>query len=351
MKVLILRSKRLADSKLRDDYAQVFDTAYADRVIDNLVDDEGFCDSCGPDCVNCRVDYQRKFAGEIAGVLDLPAVLPHLLETPGDLVPSDIPPHDILMAIGVHEQILVAMLERLAGGCTRGVVVPLEAPDWISQSAKSRAEEICADAGIELSMPKPFCDFAPPAGSILDEFRRKFCIGKPEIQLIVKNDKIEKANVIVSAACGATYCVARWLTGRGVDEDLKFEVIARRLQSFPCTASMSWDDELGDTVMHVAGKAHYEILEQLGHKSENEPEMIVSPIGVMVHKPLSARENIQNIAQASEAILERLATEGSVSLESLRTQRRITPAAAYTAVLILTQQGKIRTEGDLIFPA
>ncbi len=350
MKVLILRSKRLAETSTRDAFSQEFDTIYSERVIGNIVGEKDFCSACGPDCVNCRQDLERKFAGDIAAVIDLPAVLPHLLETPGDYVPSDIPPHDILMAIGVHEQILLAMLERLAGGPTRGVVVPLEAPDWISQSAISRAEEICRHSGIELSLPKPFCDFDPPPGSVLDEFRRTFCIGKPEVELSVRDGRIEKAHVNVSAACGATYYIARWLTGKRVDDDLKYDVIARRLHSYPCTASMKWDNELGDTVMHVAGKAHYEILRQLGQESEDDPEMIASPIGVMVHKPLSARENIQNIEQATEAILKQLATDGSVSLESLRTQRRITPAAAYTAVLILTQQGKIRTEGDLILP-
>ena len=351
MKVLILRSRRLPNGEPPDAYAQEFDTAYAERVIANLVGEEDFCSSCGPDCVNCRRDYDRRFAGNIAAVIDLPAVLGHLLETPGDFVPDKIPPHDILLAIGVHEQILLALLERLAGGPTRGVVVPLEAPDWISPSAKNQAEEICRDAGIEISLPKPFCDFAPPPGSVLDEFRRKFCIGKPEVELSVQNGSIEKAHVKVSAACGATYYIARWMTGKRVDDDLKYDVIARRLHSYPCTASMKWDNELGDTVMHVAGKAHYEILRQLGDESEHEPEMIASPIGVMVHKPLADRENIRNIEQATEAILERLATDGSVSLESLRTQRKISPAAAYTAVLILTQQGRVRTEGNMIVPA
>ncbi len=68
MKVLILRSRRLPDSAPPDAYAQEFDTAFAERVIANLVGTDDFCSSCGPDCVNCRQGYDRKFSSDIAAV-------------------------------------------------------------------------------------------------------------------------------------------------------------------------------------------------------------------------------------------------------------------------------------------
>ena len=353
MRILILRSRRYTGGQEKDDYTQRFGGVYAEKVIGNLIGEEGFCASCGPDCTACRKAYDRGFRDNIAGVISLPGVLPYLLEKPETHVPRDVPKHEILLAVNVHEQILIELLRRLEGCGTRGVVVPVEAGDWISGSGRAEAEAICRGAGIEIAFPKPFCDFDPPAGSVLADFRREFHVGKPHVELTVAGGTIERAHVHVSAACGATYYVARWLEGRRVDDDLKYEVVAKRMHSYPCTASMKWDDELGDTILHVAGEAHYEILAPLagqagGEPTRDEPEMVMSPVGLMLAKPVPVHENVQNVERAKEAILEDLAVGRAVSLESLRSNRRITPAAAYTALLLLKQAGKVRTEGGRI---
>ena len=245
------------------------------------------------------------------------------------------------------------MLKRCEPWGTRGVVVPIESGDWVSGSARSQAGEICRRLGVEVAFPKPFCDFDPQPGSVLAEFRRQFHVGKPEVTLTVADGRIQRAYVEVSAACGATYYVARWLEGRRVDDDLKYEVVARRMHSYPCTASMKWDDELGDTILHVAGKAHDAILAPLLPRpdTEAEPGMVMSPVGLMLPKPVAARENVQNIERAKQAILEELAGSGAVSLQSLRRRRKISPAAAYSALLLLEQEGKVRTEGGMILEA
>jgi len=349
MRILILRSERGASGrKPTDAYTQEFGAAYAEKVIGNLIGEKGFCTACGPDCNDCRQAYHRRLGDRIAAVLSFPAVLPYLIEAPRRYVPREMPPHEILLAVNIHEQILLEVLKRCGGLGTRGVVVPLEAADWVSGSARAEAEAICGRDGIEMAFPKPFCSFDPPAGSVLAEFRRRFCIGKPRVALTVRNGRIERTHVEVSAACGATYYVARWLAGKRVDDDLKYEVVAKRMHSYPCTASMKWDEELGDTPLHVAGQAHYEILAPLTPESREGPEMVMSPLGRMLPKPVSARENVQNVERAKDAILEDLAIKGTVSLRSLRQRRRITPAAAYSAVLLLKQEGKIRTEGKKI---
>ena len=350
MNVLILRSaKRETQRRPDDPYAQVFDSAYAARVVGNLIGEKGFCSSCGPDCNACRQPYNRTYAENIAAIIDLPAVLGHLLEDPGRHVPQDIPPHDVLLAIDIHEQIMVEMVRRCAGRPARGVVVPLEAPDSVSGAARAQARRICADRGVEIAFPKPFCDFNPPAGGVLDEFRRRFHIGRPAVELTVKDGRIEKAHVEVSAACGATYYVARWLQGRRVDEDLKYEVVAKRMHSFPCTASMKWDDELGDTVMHVASRAHDEILAPLqGRDDPRGPSMIRSPLGTMVVAPARPGENVENVDRIREAILEALARENTVSLRGLMAKSRVTSAALSSALLGLKREGRIHVQGDSV---
>ena len=353
MKILILRSRPLAPGgEPKDPYTQEFRSRFADRVIGNLKGPKGFCTSCGPDCIQCREGYNRRFAPDIAAVIELPAVLPYLLEKPAEHVPADIPPHDVALAINIHEQVLIEFLKRSAEFGTRGVVVPMESPDWVSGAAREQARQICARIGVEVDFPKPFCDFAPAADSFLAEFRTRFHIGKPDVKLTVKDRIIEKAHVRVSAACGATYFVARWLAGRSVDDDLKYDVVARMMHSYPCTASMAWDDELGDTVMHVASQAHYEILTPLGAEDRDDGmEMVPSPVGGMIPKPVPVRENIENIERAKEAILEDLVRHGGASLRDLGKRRGISPAAMNSALLLLKQVGKIRIEGDRIVEA
>ena len=350
MRILILRSRTHPKAERpADAYTQEFSSAFAERVIGNLTGDEGFCTSCGPDCISCRKPYNRRFGREIAGVIALPAVLPYLLEDPGRYVPPDIPRHEIILAVNIHEQMLIEILKRCARRGTRSLVVPVEASDWLSGAARAQVLAICRQSGIEVSFPKPFCSFDPPAGGLLAEFRRRFHIGKPQVELRIKNDRIEEAYVHVSAACGATYYVARWLAGRRIDDDLRHEVIAKRMHSYPCTASMKWDDEIGDTIMHVASQAHYEILAPLdGRVQDDGPEMVASPVGGMIPKPVPPKENIENIEKAKEAILEDLAGGAEVSLASLRKKRKLSPAATHSALLILKQEGKIRTRGGRI---
>jgi len=349
MKVLILRSRRRTHSERpTDPYAQEFRSHFADKVIGNLSGERTFCSACGPDCRACREKYGREFRDHIAGVIAFPAILPYLLERPAEHVPRDIPPHDILLAINIHEQILVEVLKRCAEEETRGVVVPLEAPGWVSGSAHEKAAEVCGRADIEIAFPKPFCSFDPPSGGILAEFRERFHIGKPRVELHVRDGRIETAHVEVSAACGATYYVARWLEGRRIDEDLRHEVIAKRMHSYPCTASMKWDDELGDTSLHVANHAHDEILAPLGIHPGDEPGMVMSPVGRMVPRPAPLRENLENVERARRAVLDALEEGGCVTLQTLRRNRRIAPAAMNTALLLLKQEGKIRTEGGAI---
>ena len=352
MNLLIIRSGPLAGGRRTDEaYTQEFRSTYAERVIGNLVDESCFCTACGPECNACRKDYGRHFGRDIAAVIDLPPVLPYLLENAAEHVPDSVPRHDVLLAINVHEQVLLEFVKLCGRWGTRGLIVPLEAPDWVSAAARRQARHVCSQAGVEIDFPKPFCAFDPPAGSLLDRFRRRFCIGKPLVELTIGEGVIDKAHVHVSAACGATYYVARWLVGKCVDDDLRYEVIAKRMHSYPCTASMKWDEELGDTAMHVASQAHYEILTPLAARARDEsPEMVASPLGGLIRRPVKPRENIENIERAKEVILGQLACRGAVSLRNLRKNRHITPAAMNSALLLLKQSGKIRTQGDSILP-
>jgi len=350
MKTLVFRCERAkGDTPPKDDYSQQFDSAYAEKVVGNLIGADEFCTACGPDCIFCRRPYSRRFAEKIAGVIRFPAVLPYVLEHPEQYVPQEeIPAHDILLAVNIHEQILIECIRRCKDWGTRGVVVPIEQPGWVSGAAMAEAEKVCAREKIEIAFPKPFCSLRPPKGSLLARFRREFHMGLPEVDLIVERGKITAADVKVSAPCGATYYVARRLVGKSLEDDLKYDVVARRLHSYPCTGSMAWDDEIGDTIMHVAGQAHYTILAPLGEDVHEEPDAVISPLGKALPRPVPVSENIRNIESAKEAILKVLETAESVSLETLRSAEKLTPAALSSAVLILRKAGRIKVQGTRI---
>ncbi len=352
MKIVILRSVRPdVEETPEGDYLQEFDTRYAERVIGNLRGNTDFCTACGPDCSFCREPYKRTFGRDIAAVIDFPGVLPYVLEHPAEYVPRNVPPHDVLLIINIHEQVLLEILMKCRSWGTRGVVVPLEAPGWVCGATKAQAFKICGAENVEISFPKPFCSFNPPRGGVLAEFRSHFHIGFPDVELTVKDGRIAKAHVNVSAACGATYYIARWLVGRRLDEDIKIDVISRRMHSYPCTASMEWDNEIADTPLHIAGKAHYEILSSVKQRARAESQTVISPLGTAVQKPVPVYENLRKIENAKEYILNELQDHSLVTLDDLRKAKKITPAAMNSALLILKKEGKILVEGAKIFTA
>jgi DNA-binding IscR family transcriptional regulator len=79
--------------------------------------------------------------------------------------------------------------------------------------------------------------------------------------------------------------------------------------------------------------------------------MVMSPVGHMLLKPVPARENIQKIERAKQAILAALDASEAVALRHLARRADISPAALSSAVLLLKQAGAIRTEGGRIVRA
>ncbi|MBM4143588.1 MAG: hypothetical protein FJ225_08375 [Lentisphaerae bacterium] len=350
MKALILCSGGRARRRKDVRYIQKLDTRFARRVLVNLRGEPGACASCGPDCNLCRERYAGRFGRDIAGAVEFPAVLPYLLENPRALLPREVPPHDVILAVAIHEQILLEAARTCGRWGTRGIVVPLEAPDWISGAARAEIHRVCERQGVEVAFPKPFCAFMPPRGSVLARFREHFHVGRPDVKLTIEKGAITDAEVRVSAACGATYAVARWLAGRKLSENLEIEVISKRWHAFPCTASMERDPELDDeTPLHVAGQAHYAILAPYKQTVAGlESPLVTSPLGKLVQRPIPPAENLARIDEAKAFVLDSLAETGSVTLRELRQSRRVSPAALNSALLILKREGRIRSDGARI---
>ena len=266
MKILVIKSVRTAGNGRPDlqmgPYTVTSDTAYAGRFLSHFTGREGYCHACGDGCRSCREGYDLDYSGSIAGILEVPATLPAMVDDPHEFLPRAVPDHDILIAVGVNEEILTAFMERYP--IARGVVVPVEGSSWISPYARGAISTLCEKNGIEYAFPKPFCSF-DPGTELLKAFRSEFRIGKPDIEFDIQEGVIKGARVRCSAPCGATYFTARRLEGRRIDEDLTF-VIDSALSAYPCTADRAVDREYRDSITHQAVKIQRCVLEQIGIK-------------------------------------------------------------------------------------
>lgn len=256
MKILILRS--VSGGEKPGPYTIRMDTAYASRVMGHLSDSGEYCSACGSKCRKCRSEYPLDLSDSIAGILNFPSVLPELLDEPEEYLPVSVPDHDILLAVGIHEQILLAFADHFP--VSKAIIVPQERSDWLSPYAIEQLERLGEKYGIEMSTPKPFCSFDPKQG-ILKDFKDEFRIGKPEFDMSVKDGMIRTIQVLSSAPCGATYYVARHLQGLALDKDmiLKADML---LSAYPCTADHAIDREFNDSITHEAVKIQAGVLEK-----------------------------------------------------------------------------------------
>lgn len=257
MRLLLVCSQPKNPAQRPGAFQKVFDSAWADRFLMHLRNGRDLCTGCADQCVHCCDWRIGDHKADLAGVIRFPSILPELLDDPDDYLPAELPPHDVLVAIEIHEELLMELpkLSARAGG--KAMIVPLEAPDWVSRWAAGQVRQNARQAGLEIAIPKPFCSLSPGIGPTLDAFIAYFHIGRPVIEIEAFDGRILKATARLSAPCGNSHFVAHSLQGYPLNEALQFEV-CRYWHSYPCTASMKHDSELGDTILHKGGQIHIE---------------------------------------------------------------------------------------------
>ncbi|MDW7732205.1 MAG: DUF166 family protein, partial [Methanolobus sp.] len=106
--------------------------------------------------------------------------------------------------------------------------------------------------GIECECPKPFCALEITGKDSIDKFV-KLGFGKPLLRIDRNpgNRIFTYVKVLRDAPCGSTWFVAKKLKWSDV-KDYK-EIISGAHHSYPCTASMEKDPQIGDTILHEAG--------------------------------------------------------------------------------------------------
>lgn len=267
MKMLVLQGGG-EGLDIQREFARDFDNHYADRFIRHIVDDDTLCTGCGKQCDHCRWNFDLDFSANIE-VVQTPKTLPYFIDEPGNVLKLPLPPHDVLVAINIHEDILLSLPELSKASKGQAIIVPLEHPEWITRWARDEILKKCKELGLESAFPKPFCSMEKGHGPVIDRFIEEFKIGRPSLRIEMDNDRvITSAEVDICAPCGNTYFVAKNLIGKKADEKIN-EWVAKYWHSFPCVASMKMDSELGDTILHKGGYIHYETVGEAIEKADS----------------------------------------------------------------------------------
>lgn len=230
---------------------------FGERIIGNLVNHSSFCTSCAEACTYCK-EGEYEFADRIRGIfkLPVPSLLPAFIEgSASEYLPKEIPNADIAIVSDIHTDLLLELPRILkdSGSRIRAIIVPQERPAPI---ARPQIEDVCASEGIEIAFPKPFCDLQPRNDQpFIKEFADEFKIGRPKVRVEVdKRGRIRYVHVLRSAPCGSTWFVAKQLALVDIKNKRElYERISVSHHSYPCTASMEKDREIGDTILHKAG--------------------------------------------------------------------------------------------------
>jgi len=252
--------------------AFLYNGAFGRKVLSHLRDVEKFCNGCS-DCVECRRQYDLNYSRDIALVWEQPDSLPVMLEDdPAGLLPavSAFQGLHTVLAIKLHQDILLSLPELAAQAGVKALVVPLEDPFWLQGGARRQVEQKAKSAGLEIVFPKPFCSLREnESHPEVNKFMRYFRLGYPRFSARKKDGVIQEARVLQSPPCGAAYYVARNLAGVPDDENLP-ETVGLRWHAYPCIGSMKMDRELKDTILHVAGYLHREAVAEATKIAESK---------------------------------------------------------------------------------
>ncbi|KAF5431873.1 hypothetical protein C5S39_04865 [Candidatus Methanophagaceae archaeon] len=246
------------------DLVVLYSGEFGERVIGNFINYSTFCISCADACTHCK-EAKYGFADRINGLFKLPepSMLPEFIEdSAGEYLPQEIPDADIAIVSEIHNDLLLELPPILKDSGIKAMIVPQESAARI---ARPQVEEICGREGIEVVFPKPFCDLQPQDDKpVIRSFIAEFGIGIPEIRVEMdRRGRIVHVDVLRSAPCGSTWFVAKQLEGVEVENKLElYDRISESHHSYPCTASMEKDREIGDTILHRAGYLIREAVEK-----------------------------------------------------------------------------------------
>ena len=246
-----------------------FQDPVAEQFIGNILNYNKFCTSCDPYCDDCRLDFGNH-ANNILGVHKFQENLPDIIEEPEKYLPSTIPEVDMFLVLGIHPDLLTGLPQLAQEFGVKGMIVPVESGKWVPFGLQKQVEAELADYNIQSAFPRPFCSLDKTGQRYIDEFIDFFKIGKPIVELDIRNNKFKGGRVIHTSPCGCMFYVVRQLIRFEETLDKMEEKISKYHHSYPCNASMNVDPVLKDTTLHIGGYIHrYAIYDAVWRSKSN----------------------------------------------------------------------------------
>lgn len=168
-----------------------------------------------------------------------------------DFLPPSLPGGDLLLML--QEDPVVAemapYLAEMAG--VKAVLAPIENKAYLPSGLARQIKKKLAERDIAMVHPLVFCALAEEdsANPYIQAFARHF--GRPKVEIALDKDKIAEVKVLRDAPCGNTRYVAKNLVGVHVKDAVEKAGLLHH--AYPCVATMTHDQEIGDTLMHQAG--------------------------------------------------------------------------------------------------
>jgi len=243
------------------------------KVIQNLINPSNFCVSCGELCNHCR-QVRKSYANLLVGIHEFPEDLPPFIEEPSQFMPPKLPECDLILAIGIHPDLLIALPEVVQKTGAKAVIAPAEdskkTPAGVLEQLRKELEAM----DVEFEAPKPFCALEKTGKPIIDAFV-DLGFGKPVLRIEMSPDgkMFIGAGVLRDAPCGSTWFVAKKLSWTDISGYK--ETISGAHHSYPCTGSMDKDPQIGDTILHKAGYIIREAVED-GMECEKKEKARIS---------------------------------------------------------------------------
>jgi hypothetical protein len=240
------------------------------KVIQNLVNSSNFCVSCGELCNHCR-QARKSYANMIVGIHEFSDDLPSFIEEPAQFMPQNLPECDLILAIGIHPDLYAAIPEVVQKTGAKAVIAPSEDSKKTPAGVLEQLRKELEPKGVEFEAPKPFCALEKTGKPVIDAFV-DMGFGKPVLRIEMSPDgkMFIGAGVLRDAPCGSTWFVAKklgWTDLPGYKE-----TISGAHHSYPCTASMDKDPQIGDTILHKAGYIIREAVEDGMECAKKEKE-------------------------------------------------------------------------------
>lgn len=190
----------------------------------------------------------------------LPIELPAIIDDANDFLPKELPFTDLLISLGEHQgaaQMIPDIVERTGA---KAVIAPADNRVWLPPGLARQIKNRLSTRGVEMVYPVPFCMISEKEShnEYIREFTRYF--GRPVLDVNTDREKVKDIKIIREAPCGSTRYVQEHLPGTRIGE----AVLEAGLQhhQYPCLATMVKDPEYDDTLMHRAGLALKQAVEE-----------------------------------------------------------------------------------------